>query len=258
MKPAKGKSPRKKSLPQRSEGRASKVAPKPAEKAPAPRSTSGRRFKIILVEDHPIVRQGLAQLINLQPDLMVIGEADGPGSALDAMRSGQPDLMVLDVSLPKSNGLELIKQIRAERPKLAMLVVSMHDETLYAERSLRAGASGYVMKKEPSTVILHAIRTVLDGGLFVSDRMHQWLLHHAVGKQAPHGMRSPMEQLSDRELEVFQLIGSGFGTRQIAEHLNLSMKTIESYRENLKGKLGFRSGIELIHHAVQWAKVDQS
>jgi DNA-binding NarL/FixJ family response regulator len=261
MKPAKGKSPRKKSVARPARGGALKSAAVPAKKASpesVPQPARRRRYKIILVEDHPIVRQGLAQIINLQPDLEVVGEADGPGGALDLMRTGRPDLMVLDVSLPKGNGLELIKQIKAECPRLATLVVSMHDETLYAERALRAGASGYVMKKEPSAVILSAIRSVLDGAVYLSERMNQRVLHQAIGRQPGLVVRSAMETLSDRELQVFQLIGNGFGTRQIAEHLHLSIKTIESYRMNLKEKLSLNSGIELTRHAVQWAKVDQA
>ena len=229
---------------------------KRAAKPVAPAAPETPQYRIIIVEDHPIVRQGLAQLINHQPGLSVIGEADMPGKALDLVRANQPDLVILDVSLPKSNGLELIKQIKAERPHLPMLVISMHDEMLYAERSLRAGARGYLMKKEPSEKILLAINRVLKGEIYVSDRMKQKMLQYLVNGQPANEDSSPLDHLSDRELEVFQLLGNGFATRQIAEQLNLSIKTIESYRENLKLKLNVKTGAELIQHAIQWMKME--
>jgi DNA-binding NarL/FixJ family response regulator len=226
------------------------VTPAPAAAATADR----QKYKIILVEDHPIVRQGLAQLINHQPGLTVIGEAESAAKALELIRANKPDLVILDVSLPKTNGLELIKQVKAEKPNLPMLVISMHDEMLYAERALRAGARGYVMKKEPSEKMLLAINRVLKGEIYVSDRMKQKMLQHLVNNQIPEDNGSPLDHLSDRELEVFQLLGNGFATRQIAEQLNLSVKTIESYRENLKLKLNVKTGAELIQHAIQWMK----
>lgn len=227
----------------------------PASAAPAAAAAAEKKkYRIILVEDHPIVRQGLAQLINHQPGLTVIGEADTAARALELVRANKPDLVVLDVSLPKTSGLELIKQLKAEKPNLPMLVISMHDETLYAERALRAGARGYIMKKEPSEKMLLAINRVLKGEIYVSDRMKQKMLQHLVNNQLPDENGSPLDHLSDRELEVFQLLGNGFATRQIAEQLNLSIKTIESYRENLKLKLNVKSGAELIQHAIQWMK----
>jgi DNA-binding NarL/FixJ family response regulator len=233
-----------------------KVAPpakasRTKKSAAAPEAT---RSRIILVEDHPIVRQGLAQIINGQPDLVVVGEADTAAKALELIRAGMPDLVILDVSLPKTNGLELIKQIKFEFPGLKMLIISMHDESLYAERALRAGARGYVMKKEPSEKMLLAINRVLKGEIYVSDRMKQRMLMHLVSNQPQVDNSTPLDHLSDRELEVFQLLGNGFATRQIAEQLNLSIKTIESYRENLKLKLNVKSGAELIQHAIQWMK----
>jgi DNA-binding NarL/FixJ family response regulator len=234
-----------------------KVAPPPKvsrSKKPAEVMVE-TRSRIILVEDHPIVRQGLAQIINEQPDLMVVGEADTAARALEIIRAGSPpDLVILDVSLPKTNGLELIKQIKFELPNLKMLIISMHDESLYAERALRAGARGYVMKKEPSQKMLLAINHVLKGEIYVSDRMKQKMLMHLVSKQPQVDNGTPLDHLSDRELEVFQLLGNGFATRQIAEKLNLSIKTIESYRENLKLKLELKSGADLIQHAIQWMK----
>ncbi len=215
-----------------------------------------KRARILLVEDHPIVRQGLAQIINAQPDLAVVGEADTAAKALELIRAGTPDLVILDVSLPKTNGLELIKQIKFELPTLKMLIISMHDESLYAERALRAGARGYVMKKEPSQKMLLAINHVLKGEIYVSDKMKQKMLMHLVSRQPQVDDSTPLDHLSDRELEVFQLLGNGFATRQIAEQLNLSIKTIESYRENLKLKLNVKSGAELIQHAIQWMKTE--
>lgn len=234
-----------------------KVAPPPKvsrTKKPAA-MPEVKRARIILVEDHPIVRQGLAQIINEQPDLTVVGEADTAARALELIRAGTPpDLVILDVSLPKTNGLELIKQIKFELPHLKMLIISMHDESLYAERALRAGARGYVMKREPSQKMLLAINHVLKGEIYVSDRMKQKMLMHLVSHQPQVDNSTPLDHLSDRELEVFQLLGNGFATRQIAEKLNLSIKTIESYRENLKLKLNLKSGSELIQHAIQWMK----
>jgi DNA-binding NarL/FixJ family response regulator len=224
--------------------------------APSTAATDKTKYRVVLVEDHPIVRQGMAQLINLQPGLTVIGEADTAAKALDLIRANKPDLVILDVSLPKTNGLELIKQIKSEKPNLPMLVVSMHDEMLYAERALRAGARGYVMKKEPSEKVLLAINRVLKNEIYVSDRMKQKMLQHLVNGQVTEEGGSPLDHLSDRELEVFQLLGNGFATRQIAEQLNLSVKTIESYRENLKLKLNVKTGAELIQHAIQWMKTE--
>lgn len=217
-------------------------------------ASEGKKHRIVLVEDHPIVRQGLAQLINLQPGLTVVGEADSAAKALELVRAHKPDLVLLDVSLPRMNGLELIKQLKVERPTLRMLVISMHDEALYAERALRAGARGYVMKKESSEKMLLAMQRVLKGEIYVSDRMKQRMLQHLVDNQVPAEDSSPLDHLSDRELEVFQMLGNGFATRQIAERLSLSIKTIESYRENLKLKLNVKSGAELVQHAIQWMK----
>ncbi len=231
-----------------------KRAPSNETAVASPASADNKKHRIILVEDHPIVRQGLAQLINHQPGLTVVGEAESAAKALELVRALKPDLVCLDVSLPKTNGLELIKQLKSEKPQLAMLVISMHDESLYAERALRAGARGYVMKKEPSEKMVLAINRVLKGEIYVSDRMKQKMLQHLVSNQIPEENSSPLDHLSDRELEVFQLLGNGFATRQIAEQLNLSIKTIESYRENLKLKLSVKSGAELIQHAIQWMK----
>jgi len=234
------------------------TASKPKRTAtPAAVPENKKKFNIILVEDHPIVRQGLAQLINHQPGLAVIGEAETAAKALELVRAQKPDLVILDVSLPKTNGLELIKQIKSEKPHLPMLVISMHDESLYAERALRAGARGYVMKREPSEKMLLAINRVLKGEIYVSDRMKQKMLQHLVTNQVPDENSSPLDHLSDRELEVFQLLGNGFATRQIAEQLNLSIKTIESYRAHIKEKMNLQTASELVQTAIQWAQQEK-
>lgn len=214
-----------------------------------------KKRRIVLIDDHPLVRQGLAQLINLRPGLAVVGEADSAAQGLDVVRKESPDLVIMDMSLPKSDGLELLKQIKAEFPRLPMLVISMHDERLYAERVLRAGARGYLMKKEPSEKIFQAIDNVLRGEIFVSDRVKQDMLEYsATGRRPFQEGGSPLDHLSDRELQVFQLLGNGIPTREIAQQLHLSVKTIECYRENLKVKMNLRSGAELVQRAIQWSK----
>jgi DNA-binding NarL/FixJ family response regulator len=213
--------------------------------------------RLLLVDDHPILRQGLAQLINQENDLMVCAETSNAHTALDAIEQHKPDLCVIDISLEGSNGIELLKNIRARHPKVPVLVLSMHDESLYAERVLRAGAKGYVMKQEATEKVLTAIRRVMNNEIYVSDRLSDRMLHQFVGGKPLQG-DSPMEQLSDRELEVFQLIGQGHGTRQIAKELHLSVKTIESYRAHLKQKLKLKNGTELVQHAIQWVQSEQA
>ncbi len=212
-----------------------------------------RKFGVLLVDDHPITRQGVAALINQEPDLMVCGEADSAPRALEMITKLLPDLAVIDISLKSVNGLELMKNIKVMMPKLPVLVMSMHDEALYAERALRAGAQGYIMKQEASEKILTAIQRVLKGELYLSDKMQEKMLHRIVNaKQNEPGFS--IDKLSDREMEVFQLIGNGFSTRQIATQLNLSVKTIESYREHLKLKLALETGSDLVRYAIQWMK----
>ena len=210
-----------------------------------------RASKILIVDDHPIVRHGLAKLINDEPDLEVCGEADSAGDALTMMESEAPDLLLVDISLGGTNGIELIKRVKASDPEMRVLVSSMHDESLYAERALRAGAMGYLNKGENRETLLGAIRQVLRGKLYLSPRMSERLLHRFVlNDQEPD--RPAIESLSDRELEVFQLIGEGLTTRQIASRLHLSPKTIETYREHIKAKLNLENSSELIRAAVQW------
>ena len=218
-------------------------------------SAAPKKKRIVIVDDHPLVRQGLAQLINQRPGLAVIGEADSAAHGLDVVRKEAPDLVIMDMSLPKSDGLELVKQIKSEFPRLPMLIISMHDERLYAERVLRAGARGYLMKKEPSEKVFQAIENVLRGEIFVSDRVKQDMLEYsATGRRPFQEGGSPLDHLSDRELQVFQLLGNGIPTREIAQQLHLSVKTIECYRENLKVKMNLRSGAELVQRAIQWSK----
>ncbi len=221
------------------------------------KTDSNSRVKILLVDDHPIVRQGLAELIEQEEDLVICGEAQSGFEALQAIAAAKPDLAIVDISLQGTNGLELIKQIKAGHSDVPVLVLSMHDETLYAERALRAGARGYVMKEEATARLITAIRRVLSGEIYLSERMSARLLSRFVDG-APQIGGSPMERLSDRELEVFELIGRGLGTRRIAEELHLSVKTIESHREHIKEKLKLDSSQELMRHAMQWVQFERT
>jgi DNA-binding NarL/FixJ family response regulator len=218
--------------------------------APAPVARKAK-YRVLLVDDHPILRKGLAELINQEADLMVCGEAEEAPKAFEAVGVLNPDVALVDISLKGGNGLELIKNIKARYPDLPLLVLSMHDETLYAERALRAGSLGYIMKEEAIEKVLTAIRHVIAGEIFLSDRMKGRLLNQLVGGRIKHGSSS-IDSLSDRELEVFRLIGEGRGTRQIAEELRLSVRTVEAYREYIKDKLNLKNGTELVQHAFQY------
>lgn len=209
--------------------------------------------KILIVDDHPMMREGLAQLINHEPDLEVCGQAERAGEAIECVTKLKPDLVLADISLPDRNGLELIKDIQTMRPGLPILVISMHDEVLYAERVLRAGARGYVMKQEGGKRLMEAIREVLAGRISVSTKMSATLLELISGRRSQSN-RSPMEKLTDREFEVFQLIGLGRSTREIAAQLHLSVKTVEVHRLNARTKLELRSATELIRYAVRWVE----
>lgn len=216
--------------------------------APAARKA---KYRVLLIDDHPILRKGLAELINQEPDLNVCGEAEEAPKAFEAVGTLNPDVAVVDISLRGGNGLELIKNIKARYPDLPLLVLSMHDETLYAERALRAGSLGYIMKEEAIEKVLTAIRHVISGEIFLSDRMKARLINQLVGGRVRQG-ESSIDSLSDRELEVFRLIGEGRGTRQIAEELRLSVRTVEAYREYIKDKLNLKNGTELVQHAFQY------
>jgi DNA-binding NarL/FixJ family response regulator len=210
---------------------------------------------VFLVEDHPITREGFAQLINFQEDLHVCGEAGSVGRALAGIETTKPDLVIVDISLIESNGLELIKALMARCPALAILVLSTHDETLYAERAVRAGARGYVMKQAPTIEVMKAIRAVLSGELYLSENMRSRMVRqHLRGKTAPR--QSDVEVLSDRELEIFEMIGNGRTTRQIALKLHLSISTVETHRAHIKEKLRLANSVELVRHAVEWIARD--
>lgn len=227
-----------------------------AKEAPLPKRSSpsrNARKTVLLVDDHPMLRQGLAQVINQQDDLVICGEAGDANEAMQRIASLKPDLAVLDISLEGKSGLELIKDIRALHPEVLILVMSMHDESLYAERVLRAGARGYVMKRAGGEAVLQAIRQVLSGKVYVSERMSARILNSFAGaRSARH--RSPIEILTDREFEVFKLIGEGCSTREIGERLHISIKTVDVYRQRLKEKLSLSSATSLIQHAVRWVE----
>lgn len=210
------------------------------------------KHRIFLVDDHPITREGLARLINHEPDLEVCGQANAAVRAVAEIEKQKPDLVVVDVSLTTgASGLELMKDLLARHPRLRMLGLSTHDEALYAERALRAGAKGYVMKQEPTEKVMAAIRQVLSGGIYLSEAMNNRLLHKMTQSgSAPTA--TEIEQLSDRELEVYRLIGQGRGTRQIATELHLSMSTVETYRTHIKDKLHLSGAPELVRRAVEW------
>lgn len=212
---------------------------------------------ILIVDDHPLMRKGLALSLEAEPNLTVCGQAADAEEALGLLNEIEPDLAIVDISLPGMNGLELIKHLQALRPETRILVVSRHDETLYAERALRAGARGYIMKLEAGDVIVKAVRRVLAGGLYVSEEINErLLLGLAAGRQDL--TQTPLEVLSDRELEVFELTGRGLSTREVAERLHLSVKTVESYRARIKEKLNLKNAAELMKHAVQWVEGERT
>jgi DNA-binding NarL/FixJ family response regulator len=206
---------------------------------------------VLVVDDHPLMRQGLALLINQQQDMLVCGEAEEAQAAMQAIAHLHPDIMILDISLTGPDGLDLLKNIRTTNPDLPVLILSMHDEAIYAERALRARANGYIMKQEATEKVLVAVRRILNGEVYLSERMSNKMLQQYVGG-APGMIQSRIASLSDRELEVFRLIGEGRATREIAEELHLSVKTVETYQAHIKEKLALRSGRELIQHAIQW------
>jgi DNA-binding NarL/FixJ family response regulator len=207
--------------------------------------------RIMVVDDHPIVRQGLALLINREPDLVVCGEAEEAMGAMHVLASSRPDVVILDISLNGPDGIDVLKNIRIAHPALPVLILSMHDESIYAERALRAGANGYIMKQEATQNVLVAVRRILGGEIYVSARIANQMLRHYI--TGPGTIRnSTIADLSDRELEVFRLIGEGHGTRQIADELHISIKTVESYQAHIKEKLSLRSSRELMQHAIQW------
>ena len=222
-------------------------------KASPQKAGSKTKKRILIVDDHPMMREGLAQLISHQPDLVVCGEAENAPQALEAVKNLQPDLVLADITLPGRNGIELIKDVQAMAPGMAVLVISMHDEAIYAERVLRAGGRGYIMKQEGGKKLMQAIRQVLSGQIFVSETISAKILELFSGRGS-HVPKSPIERLTDREFEVFQLVGRGLGRREIAQQLNLSVRTAEVHRANIKKKLELKSSSELIRFAVRWVE----
>ena len=216
-----------------------------------------QKIKVLLVDDHPLVREGLVNLINQQADLQVCGEAGSEPEALELIRTAQPHVAIVDLSLESGSGIELIKSIKALFPAVTVLVLSMHDESLYAERALRAGARGYVMKREAATKVIEAIRCVLAGQLYVSDKIADLMAEKFV-EGRPAANASPLEQLSNRELEVFQLLGLGHNTRQIADHLHIGFKTVQAYCARIKEKLKLANATQLLREAIRWHESKQA
>jgi DNA-binding NarL/FixJ family response regulator len=217
------------------------------------KSSAQKKKQILIVDDHPMMRQGLGQLITAESDLAICGEANNAEIALDLINTVKPDLVLVDISLPGKNGLELIKDFQALQPGLAVLVISMHDESLFAERVLRAGGRGYIMKQEGGKKLMQAIRQVLEGKIYVSEKMSSNILETFSGRRAG-AESSPLEKLTDREFEIFQLISQGKSTRDIAEKLHLSVKTVDVHRANVKAKLKLTSASDLVRFAARWAE----
>ena len=214
-------------------------------------------IKVLLVDDHPLVREGLVNLISQEADLQICGEAGNEPQALELIRTVRPDVAIVDISLETGSGIELIKSIKAMFPAVTVLVLSMHDELLYAERALRAGARGYVMKREAAKKVIEAIRCVLAGQLYVSDKIAALMAEKFVEGRQP-ATASPIEQLSNRELEVFQLLGLGHNTRQIADHLHVGFKTVQAYCARIKQKLKLANATELLREAIRWHESQQT
>ncbi len=220
-------------------------------------STTAKKSKVFVVDDHPIIRQGLALMINREPDLSVCGEAQDAHTAIQAVATAKPDIMIVDISLTGPDGLDLLKDIRMRYPELPVLILSMHDEGIYAERALRAGAQGYIMKQEATEKVLVALRRILTREIYISERIANRMLQRYIGSRGT-GRPSSIADLTDRELEVFRLIGEGHSTRRIAEELHISVKTVESYQAHIKEKLSLRSARELVQHAIQWSVEEKS
>ena len=208
--------------------------------------------RVMVVDDHPIVRQGLSQLINQEHDIEVCCEADSISDAMNTILTCNPDIAIVDIALGQSNGIRLIEEMSQQHPNIPVLALSMHDESLYAERCLKAGAKGYIMKKEAPENVIVALKKILKGDVHISDVLSAKLLHKFI-IQDKGDNRSPMDRLSNRELEVFEYIGKGLKTREIAAQLHLSIKTIETYVDHIKKKMNFRDSRDLFMHAVKWS-----
>ena len=235
--------------------KASDIPDDPSGSAPEEAVSTPKR--IFIVDDHAMFRDGLRRLIDLEPDLTVCGDAAGAAEALRDMRQAAPDLVIVDISLDSTSGLDLIKSIKRDYEDMPVLVVSMHSESLYGDRALRAGAMGYVMKSEPATTVVAAIRKVLSGNVHISESMATLMVSKFV-KGEPDQTPSPLETLSDRELEVFRMLGQGKGTREIAQEMNVAVPTISSFKNRIKEKLKFKNSTEMILFALQWFRQEPS
>jgi DNA-binding NarL/FixJ family response regulator len=231
------------------------VAEAPAGAAPEEAPVAKRR--IFIVDDHAMFRDGLRRLIDLEPDLTVCGDAPDAASGLQGMRESNPELAIVDISLNSTSGIDLIKSIKRDYEDMPVLVVSMHSESLYGDRALRAGAMGYVMKSEPATTVIAAIRKVLSGNVHMSEKMATLVVSKFV-KGEPDQIPSPLEALSDRELEVFRMLGQGKGTREIAQEMNVALPTISSFKNRIKEKLQFKNSTEMILFSLQWFRQETS
>src|SRR4051794_4174828 len=215
------------------------------------------KSRILIVDDHPLFREGLQQMIERNPELTVCGEAADASEAMKAILELKPDLVLVDISLGGTSGIDLIKDIKTEYEDLPVLVVSMHDESLYAERALRAGAMGYVMKHEPAKTVKAAIRKVLGGDMYLSEKMSSSVINRFM-RGEPEQPKSPIEMLSDRELEVFRMLGQGKAVRLIAEELSVTIPTVNSFRNRIKEKLGLKTSTEVMLHAIQWFREESA
>ncbi len=211
------------------------------------------RISILIVEDHPIFRMGIKDMIEHEPDMVVCGDAEDVGTALDLIQTLKPDLVIVDLSLKESNGMELVREIHARHKSTAALVLSMHDEALHAERCILAGAKGYIMKQEASESVVMAIRRIMAGQIHVSPTIMSHILN-LFQKKPDLAHESPLKRITDRELEIFQLIGQGLSSKEIANQLNISIKTIGTYRERIKEKLNLKNASELVRYAVIWVE----
>ena len=222
-------------------------------KEPAQKSRGDdAKIKVLVVDDHPIVRQGIRMLVNQESDMAVCGEAESAPEALQVLQETEPDVAVVDLALKESSGLDLIKDIRIRRPNVLILVLSMRDESFYAERTLRAGAKGYLTKEEGTDKVIEGIRQILDGQYYLSERIEAKMISRIAGG-TPQETPS-VDSLTDRELQIYEMIGQGMPTREIAKRLHLSVKTIDSHREHIKDKLQVDSAAELLKHAIQWVQ----
>lgn len=226
--------------------------------ASPPGAAAGRKSRVYIVDDHEMFREGLRQLIEHDPRLMVCGDAANATEAMRGIREARPDVVLVDISLSGATGIDLIKSIKEEDSDLPILVVSMHDEMLYAERALRAGAMGYVMKHQPAKTMKAAIHRVLEGHMALSEKMSSVVISKFIHGQPEGKPASPVEMLSDRELEVFRMLGRGMGVRQIAEHLGVTIATVNSFRNRIKEKLSLKTSTEVMLHAIQWTREAES